>query len=240
MLSLVIPCYNEALSLPSFINKCDALISADVEIILVDNGSSDATHEILEPYAANDSGLRSVRVEVNNGYGAGILVGLEAAKGDVIGWTHADLQTDPVDVLAALALYRKSNNSSELFVKGNRTGRPIVDQFFTIGMSIFETIFMRTVMWDINAQPTLMHRSLYSKWDNPPTDFSLDLYAYYQAKNHRHEILRIPVHFGPRTFGDSHWNTGMVSRLRFIRRTLSYSWQLRKRVRAKEQSEEIG
>jgi polyisoprenyl-phosphate glycosyltransferase len=95
-------------------------------------------------------------------------------------------------------------------------------------------------MWDINAQPTLMHRSLYSKWDNPPTDFSLDLYAYYQAKNHRHEILRIPVNFGPRTFGDSHWNTGMVSRLRFIRRTLSYSWQLWKRVRAKEQSEEIG
>jgi glycosyltransferase involved in cell wall biosynthesis len=234
MLSLVIPCYNEALSLPSLIEKCESLISDEVEVILVDNGSSDGTPEILRPYTDNPTGLRSVRVDVNHGYGSGILAGLEATKGDVVGWTHADMQTDPKDAVKALEIYQKSSNSSKLFVKGKRTGRPIVDQIFTIGMSIFETLFMRARMWDINAQPTLMHRSLYSKWQNPPTDFSLDLYAYYQAKNHGQEIRRMPVYFGPRTFGDSHWNTGMVSRLQFICRTLSYSWQLRKLVRAKK------
>ena len=95
-------------------------------------------------------------------------------------------------------------------------------------MAIFETVFMRTRMWDINAQPTLMPRSLYSAWKNPPTDFSLDLYAYYQAKQHNTEIQRIPVHFGARTFGESHWNTGILAKIKFIRRTLSYSWKLRK------------
>jgi len=40
-----------------------------------------------------------VRVPVNQGYGLGILSGLRAATGEIIGWTHADLQTDVMDVL---------------------------------------------------------------------------------------------------------------------------------------------
>jgi len=228
MLSIVIPCYNEAASLPSLIEKCKALVGDDVEIILVDNGSSDDTAEILGPLENNDSRLRSVRLDINTGYGSGILGGLKAAKGDIVGWTHADLQADPADALTAYDLYKNSPTPTNLFVKGARTGRPLTDRIFTIGMAIFESMFMRTRMWDINAQPTLMPRSLYASWENAPGDFSLDLYAYYQAKTHDFEIQRIPVYFGPRTFGESHWNTGMVSRIKFIRRTLAYSWQLRK------------
>ena len=228
MLSIVIPCYNEAKSLPSLIEKCEALVGDDVEIILVDNGSNDDTPELLGPIEKNDSGLRSVRLDINTGYGSGILGGLKAAKGDVVGWTHADLQADPADALTAYELYKHSPNPTKLFVKGARAGRPLADRIFTIGMAIFETIFMRTRMWDINAQPTLMPRSLYAAWKNAPGDFSLDLYAYYQAKTHNFDIQRIFVYFGPRTFGESHWNTGMVSRIKFIRRTLVYSWHLRK------------
>ena len=230
MLSLVIPCYNESQSLPTLIDKCSKLVNDndELEIILVDNGSSDGTPEILVPFEMKTSGLRSTRVDNNIGYGNGILAGLKIAQGEILGWTHADLQTDPADVIAAIQLYKSSSKPSNLFTKGSRTGRPLADVIFTAGMAIFETVFMRTRMWDINAQPTLMPRSLYDAWKNPPTDFSLDLYAYYQAKQHNTEIQRIPVHFGARTFGESHWNTGIVSKMRFIRRTLSYSWKLRK------------
>ncbi len=237
MLSIVIPCYNESESLPALIEKCQAIISENIEIILVDNGSSDSTPEILRPLEKHNAYLRSTRVEQNIGYGNGILAGLKVARGEILGWTHADLQTDPADVLTAYRLYEKSANPSNLFVKGARTGRPLLDRIFTTGMAIFETIFMRTSMWDINAQPTLMPRSLYSVWRNPPIDFSLDLYAYYQAKKQGSEIQRIPVSFGPRTFGKSHWNTGIVSRIRFIRRTLSYSWKLRKEINQSSKSE---
>lgn len=237
MLSLVIPCYNESESLPVLIEKCQGLIREDVEIILVDNGSSDGTHEILGPLEENDTGLRSTRVAENIGYGNGILAGLKAAQGEILGWTHADLQTDPADALAAYALYAASSAPSNLFVKGARTGRPLADRIFTTGMAVFETMFMRTRMWDINAQPTLLSRSLYSAWRNAPVDFSLDLYAYHQAKKHGAEIRRIPVDFGPRAFGESHWNTGIVSRARFIRRTLSYSWKLRKELNYSSNSE---
>jgi glycosyltransferase involved in cell wall biosynthesis len=241
MLSLVIPCYNESENLPTLIKKCQAIISENIEIILVDNGSSDSTPEILGPFEKHNAGLRSTRVEQNIGYGNGILAGLKVAQGEILGWTHADLQTDPSDVIAAFKLYEQSLNPSNLFVKGVRKCRPLADRIFTIGMAIFETIFMRTTMWDINAQPTLMSRSLYSTWQNAPTDFSLDLYAYYQAKKKGAEIRRIPVHFGPRTFGESHWNTGIVSRARFIRRTLSYSWKLRKNInQSSNNQEDIG
>lgn len=230
MLSLVIPCYNEAKSLPKLIEKCQALVGDSVEIILVDNGSSDETWQLLGPLESSNSGLRSIRVEQNIGYGSGILAGLEIARGETLGWTHADLQTDPADALDAYALYENSPAPSNLFVKGARTGRPLTDRAFTIGMAIFETLFMRARLWDINAQPTLMPKALYSTWRNPPTDFSLDLYAYYQAKTHGLAIQRIPVHFGARKFGESHWNTGIMSRVKFIRRTLSYSWKLRKEL----------
>ena len=117
MLSLVIPCYNEAKSLPSLIEKCQELTADDVEIILVDNGSSDNTPEILAPFEENEAGLRSVHLDVNTGYGSGILGGLKAAKGEIVGWTHADLQTDPADAITAFALYKKSQNPENLFVK---------------------------------------------------------------------------------------------------------------------------
>lgn len=230
MLSLVIPCYNEAKSLPNLIEKCQALVSDEIEIILVDNGSNDESLTLLGSLEKNDSGLRTVRLEINRGYGAGILGGLKVARGEILGWTHADLQTDIADATAAHVLFEQSTNPSNLFVKGARTGRPLGDRIFTVGMAIFETLFMRTRMWDINAQPTLMHRSLYESWQKPPNDFSLDLYAYYQAKAQKFNIRRIPVHFAARTYGESHWNTGMVSRLRFIRRTLAYSWLLRKQL----------
>ena len=236
MISLVIPCYNESESLPTLIEKCQTIINENIEIILVDNGSSDSAPEILEPFKNPNGRLRTTRVEENIGYGNGILAGLKVAQGEILGWTHADLQADPADVLAAYRLYERSANPSNLFVKGSRIGRPIIDRIFTIGMAIFESIFLRTVMWDINAQPTLMPRSLYSAWQNTPIDFSLDLYAYYQAKKQRVEIQRIPVRFGPRAFGESHWNTGIVSRIRFIRRTLRYSWKLRKEINQSSKS----
>ena len=49
-------------------------------------------------------------------------------------------------------------------------------------MSLFETLLLRTRLWDINAQPTMFHRDFFASWDRPPHDFSLDLYAYYGAK----------------------------------------------------------
>ncbi len=232
--SLIIPCYNEARNLPLLVSRLDQIIErGDIEVVLVDNGSSDETPALLDDLAAARSYLKRVRVEVNQGYGHGILAGLEAARGRLLGWTHADLQTDPVDALRGLGLFEEDPGAGArpLFVKGRRQGRPLGDRAFTIAMSFFETLLLGRVMVDINAQPTIFPRHFFETWKAPPGDFSLDLYAYYQAKLQGLEIRRFPVRFGPRAHGVSHWNVDWRAKARFVRRTMSYSFSLRRRLR---------
>jgi len=222
--SLVIPCFNEANNLPSLMEKCKKVLeNKDNEIILVDNGSTDNSESILKAYLDIYPNLKIVKIENNIGYGNGILKGLEAARGAFLGWTHADLQTNPEDVLKGLEFLKNDHT----FVKGKRFGRPLFDRIFTVFMSIFETILLGKILSDINAQPTIFSRKFFETWENPPNDFSLDLFAYYLAKKNKLSIARFPVFFGKRLHGTSHWNIDFKSKLKFINRTIKYSFKLR-------------
>jgi hypothetical protein len=97
-------------------------------------------------------------------------------------------------------------------------------------MSVFETVLLGKPMWDINAQPTMFSRQFFESWRVPPYDFSLDLYAYYQARMAGLPIYRFPVLFGERAHGVSHWNVNWAAKRKFIRRTLDFSLQLKKKI----------
>ena len=197
-----------------------------VEVILVDNGSVDTSQQVLAELLPFYPNCRSIHVESNQGYGHGILAGLSAASGEIIGWTHADLQTDPRDLLQAMPLFSQGAQ----FVKGRRYGRPFSDTFFTLGMSVFETFLLGQPLWDINAQPTLFTRSFFESWKQPPHDFSLDLYAYFQARRQGLSLARMPVFFGRRMHGASHWNVNLLAKFKFIKRTVDFSLELRKNL----------
>lgn len=227
--SLVIPCYNEAANLPLLLERCKGLaVRTDVEVVLVDNGSTDSTAEVLRNLLPKYPGCRSIRVEKNQGYGFGIVSGLRSAEGQILGWTHADLQTDPQDALRGLELFEK--HGVNIFVKGRRYGRPFIDVVFTVGMSMFETLLLAKPMSDINAQPTMFPRKFFDSWSSPPDDFSLDLYAYYQAQTQGLKVCRFPVKFGERAYGVSHWNVNWAAKWKFIRRTIDFSLKLKKKI----------
>jgi glycosyltransferase involved in cell wall biosynthesis len=229
--SLIIPCYNEADNLPILLERCAGFASApNVEVILVDNGSTDNSPVVLRELLPRYEACRSIRVEKNQGYGFGVLSGLKAADGEILGWTHADMQTDPIDSLRGLALFERYGPN--IFVKGRRYGRPITDVVFTIGMSIFETMLLGKRLWDINAQPTMFSRHFFSTWIAPPHDFSLDLYAYFRARAAGLPVHRFPVRFGARAHGVSHWNVNWAGKRKFIRRTLDFSLELKKSLRS--------
>jgi len=232
-LSIIIPCYNESKSLPMLISRCKEVANKDsnIEIVIVDNGSNDDTSSVLDDLTSGLTFITRVEIEVNQGYGHGILAGLAAARGEILSWTHADMQTDLGDALKGLDFFNSEPNAEELFVKGRRQGRPLADVFFTVGMSIFETLLLRKFMWDINAQPTMFHRKFFLTWNMPPKDFSLDLYAYYMAKKSRLGVKRFPVVFAERAHGVSNWNVSFISKYHFIKRTLLYSFGLQKRMR---------
>lgn len=232
-LSLVIPCYNEGKSLPTLFKRCQEVLQAapDIEIILVDNGSTDETPAAMRQLIQSYPGIRTLRIEKNQGYGFGILSGLRAATGDILAWTHADMQTDPMDAVRGLQFFKEAKDHAKLFVKGRRYGRPFADVIFMIAMGLFETALLRQPLWDINAQPNMFPRQFFERLHNPPHDFALDLFVYYQARAMGLNVKRFPVYFGPREHGVSHWNFSWQGKLKFIRRTMAFSWQLRRSLR---------
>lgn len=227
--SLVIPCYNESRALPELVLRARFTAEAgNGEVVLVDNGSTDATPQVLaELLGDGDDRVRSIRVEPNEGYGGGITSGLAVARAPIVGWTHADLQTDPADALRAVAAMEGTDRA---LVKGRRYGRPVADRVFTAGMSVFETALLRRRLTDINAQPTMFSRSLLDEWGTPPKDFSLDLFAMYTAAERGYDIRRVPVVFAPRRHGTSSWNVDLAAKRKFIRRTVEFSLTLRKQL----------
>ncbi len=226
-LSVIIPCYNEAENIPLILQRFAECIKPGVEVVLVNNGSSDDSKTILDQLLPEYSFARVVDVPINQGYGYGILEGLKTAKSDYIGWTHADMQTDPKDVIKAFDIINEKQRD-DLYVKGNRKNRPLADRFFTFGMGVYETLLLHRKMYDINAQPNIFPRSFFEQWENPPYDFALDLYAVYMADVKGLEIIRFDVLFPERIHGSSHWNTGLKSKIKFIKRTLDFSRKLKK------------
>ena len=222
MLSVIVPCYNEEKNIPEIVSKFDKIISksnVDIEVILVNNGSLDNSKIIFDDAIAKTKNkIKVLKIKKNIGYGHGILYGLNAAKGDIMSWTHADLQTDPKDVLAALNEYKKYNDS-QLVIKGKRRNRNLLDAFFTWGMQVYCTIILKTKLNDINAQPKLFSRKFYeSNFKNAPLDFSLDLFLLTKTN----KIKTVDVFFHKRKHGEAKGGGTMKGKWKLIKRTISY------------------
>ncbi len=226
---VIIPCFNEAKNIESLVRQCrevTALSDSQLGFILVNNGSSDKTHEVLTNLIQADEAIKYLPLAANQGYGGGILAGIAVSTSPIIGWTHADLQTPLVDCLVGL----KEVQLGKDFAKGVRKGRKFGDKIFSIGMGMFESLLFNLKLREINAQPTIFRREFLSQWNNPPKDFSLDLYALVIAAKTNLATSRFSVTFLPRLFGESKWNTNLNSKLRFISRTVAYSIALRKAI----------
>ncbi|MDA8698168.1 glycosyltransferase family 2 protein [Rhodopirellula sp.] len=230
-LSIVLPCYNEADNLPAIFKRFGDLFleNDDIEIILVNNGSVDNSLEVMKRLSIGDQRFRICDISVNQGYGHGIMSGLEMANGEYIAWTHADLQTDAKDVIDALKKMKSQENPKNVFMKGRRKRRNFLDSFFTFGMSIVSSFAMGGLYHDVNAQPKLFHRSFVKKMDNPPDDFSLDLYSMHLAKKNNYREMQHPVYFHDRVNGEAKGGGTMIGKTRLIIRTLKYIFELRSR-----------
>ena len=128
LLSIIIPCFNESKSLPILVkNFANKLKRNDIELIIIDNGSKDSTNKILSNLKKKYVFLKSIKIKNNIGYGNGILQGLKKAKGEYLSWTHADLQTDPYDVILGF-----ENNSSEKYHEYITSDTKVLNLIFPI------------------------------------------------------------------------------------------------------------
>jgi dolichol-phosphate mannosyltransferase len=100
-LSIVVPVYNEFENLPTLANRViaamDKLQLKSWEIILVNDGSTDDTFQVLQDLASKDNRFRPIHFEQNSGQSAAIDAGFKEARYALVGTLDADLQNDPFD-----------------------------------------------------------------------------------------------------------------------------------------------
>lgn len=94
-LSVIIPVYNEVASIEEIVRRVQETKRA-FEIVIVDDGSTDGTRDVLRRLDGNGN-IRVLFHEKNRGKGAAIRTGLQAAQGDVLLIQDADLEYDPRD-----------------------------------------------------------------------------------------------------------------------------------------------
>jgi dolichol-phosphate mannosyltransferase len=107
VISVVIPVYNERESLQALHGEIAAVAHSaglDLEVVFVDDGSTDSSWEIIEALAREHANVRGVRFRRNFGKAAALSAGFRTAHGAVILTLDADLQDDPVEVPRFLAM----------------------------------------------------------------------------------------------------------------------------------------
>ena len=137
LLSIVVPCYNEQEALPFFYKEIcrvaeemKASHGAEFEFIFVDDGSKDNTLAIARDLHQKDARVRYISFSRNFGKEAGILAGLEAAKGDYVAMLDADLQDPPALLPQMLDALLQEDYDCAATRRTNRKGEPPIRSFF--------------------------------------------------------------------------------------------------------------
>ena len=165
--SILVPCYN----VEKYIRQClDSVINQtlkDIEIICINDGSTDSTLEILREYENKDTRIKVISKR-NSGYGASMNIGLETAKGEYIGIVESDdyVELNMFETLYNVAkendcdlarcqyyLYNSKEDTHELFdntwVSQNKIYCPLDDTTpFMQAPAIWSNIFKKDMIMD--------------------------------------------------------------------------------------------
>ena len=144
LISVVVPCYNEEESLPLFLpaladvaRGMQADHCVDFEVILVDDGSNDGTLALMKRISTEGASstyaplhVRWISFSRNFGKEAGILAGLEHARGDYVALMDADMQDPPSLLPQMYDILLKENYDNVATRRVNRDGEPPIRSFF--------------------------------------------------------------------------------------------------------------
>jgi dolichol-phosphate mannosyltransferase len=149
LLSVVVPVYNEAEGIRSFHERATAALKKldgiDYDLVYVDDGSRDASFEIMSTFAASGPNTRVVKLSRNFGHQVAITAGLDYARGDAVVFIDADLQ-DPPEVIAELvAKWREGYD----VVYARRTQRKGETPFKLITAAVFYRVLRSLANIDI-------------------------------------------------------------------------------------------
>lgn len=232
--SIILPCYNESENIHELYKELLRLKFENnyAEIVFVNNGSTDETEIEIDKIINIASKVKDLNFFItklnlkdNLGYGGGIIAGLKIAKGEYIGWTHADLQTPLNDFYK---LYNMIKNKKKILAKGKRVNNRGFDSLVTKMHEIFSRIILGINMHEINAQPKIIHNDDLHYFNDPPTNWTtLDTYFYYISLKNNFNIYELDVIFKQRIHGKSKWKNNFFIFCKHLYYNFKYLFRLR-------------
>ena len=198
-LSVVIPVYNERQTIEATLRKVVGAalpIGWDKEVIVVDDGSTDGTKEVLQSWTSKVTVIFSPQ---NGGKGAALKLGFKAAKGDYIIIQDADLEYDPADYSKLLQPII-DGNSQVVFGSRvlNKNAVPFSRIYFYGGLlitKIFNLLF-GTKITDVATCYKVFPRSYIEEISRmPANDFVFDVIELSYVLARKEKILEVPVSY---------------------------------------------
>src|SRR3982751_2240162 len=203
-LSVFFPAYNDSGTIASMVIRAvqaAAELTPDYEIIVVNDGSVDATPQIVDELVRTYPHVRAVHHPRNRGYGGALQTGFRSATKELIFYTDGDAQYDPAELAA---LWPKMTADADL-VNGYKISRADPLHRIVIGRlyhHIVSIMFGLSVR-DVDCDFRLLRRSIFERIDLEKTSGVICLEMMKKIQDAGFRIVEVPVHHYHRAFGQS-------------------------------------
>lgn len=221
-LSLVIPAFNEGAGIRQAIVEADealARLTRDYEILVVDDGSHDATAALVADEAEHRPHVRLLRHETNRGYGAALRTGFEAARFDHVAFTDADCQFDLTDLPS---LFRLADRYP--LVVGYRIQRQDswLRCFYSWGYNGLVRTLFGTRVRDCDCALKVFRKDVLAELLPESRGFFVNAEILTRARQRGYDVAEVGVRHRPRLHGDS--KVSLLDVPRTLRTLLPFWW----------------
>ena len=203
-LSLIIPVYNEIDTVEEILRRVTATGVAN-QIILVDDGSTDGTSDLLEGLARQGTNLQLIRHECNRGKGAAIRSGIGAATCDLVLIQDADLEYDPRDIPALLVPIQEGKAD---VVFGSRflgaARRPTMFWHMVANklLTLMTNILYNSILSDMETGYKLFRREILQQIPLRSRRFDFEPEITAKLLKRKVRIFEVPITFNPREYDE--------------------------------------
>ncbi|PYP57215.1 MAG: glycosyl transferase [Gemmatimonadetes bacterium] len=225
LLSVIVPAYNEAATVEAALRRIRA-IALRLEIIAVNDASTDGTREILDGLAKTGLVDRVIHHEQNRGKGAAIRSGITAAGGDAVVVQDADLEYDPAD-LPSLLLPIRARQADAVYGSRFQGGPHRVLYFWHyVGnrfLTLLSNMFTNLNLTDLETCYKLIRTDLLKQLPLSSNRFGFEVEITARLAQARARIWEIPISYSGRTYAEGKkitWRDGCAALFHILRYNL--------------------